>query len=81
MVIDEAFSKSDDKNSQYALELFKRLGLQLMVVTPSDKIHVIEPYVKKIFVARMPPGENESEVYTCSIEQFEAHRHERTQQH
>lgn len=71
VVIDEAFSKSDDKNSQYALELFKRLGLQLMVVTPSDKIHVIEPYVKRIFLTQMAGGQSESAVYGLVIDQFE----------
>src|SRR5207249_8205400 len=43
VVIDEAFSKSDDRNAQYALELFKKLGLQLLVVTPLDKLDVIKP--------------------------------------
>ena len=41
VVIDEAFSKSDDSNARYAMELFKNLNLQLLVVTPQDKINVI----------------------------------------
>lgn len=45
VVIDEAFSKSDDKNARYAMELFKNLNLQLLVVTPLDKIHVVERYI------------------------------------
>ncbi|MDZ8262996.1 ATP-binding protein [Nostoc sp. ChiQUE01b] len=45
VVIDEAFSKSDDKNARYAMELFKNLNLQLLVVTPMDKIHVVEHYI------------------------------------
>ena len=45
VVVDEAFSKSDEANSRYAMELFKTLGLQLLVVTPLDKIHLVEPYI------------------------------------
>ena len=35
VVVDEAFSKSDETNSRYAMELFKKLNLQLLVVTPA----------------------------------------------
>jgi uncharacterized protein YPO0396 len=38
VVIDEAFSKSDDDNARYAMELFKNLNLQLLVITPKDKL-------------------------------------------
>ena len=31
--------------ARYGLELFKRLDLQLLIVTPLQKIHIIEPYV------------------------------------
>ncbi|MGD1900125.1 MAG: ATP-binding protein, partial [Phormidesmis sp.] len=34
VVIDEAFSRSDDSNARYAMELFKHLDLQLLVITP-----------------------------------------------
>jgi uncharacterized protein YPO0396 len=57
VVIDEAFSKSDDRNSQYALELFNQLGLQLLVVTPLDKLNIIKPYVQRIFVTQIPRNE------------------------
>ncbi|MEN8446820.1 MAG: SbcC/MukB-like Walker B domain-containing protein, partial [Cyanobacteria bacterium J06555_13] len=36
VVIDEAFSRSDDSNARYAMELFKNLDLQLLVITPKD---------------------------------------------
>ena len=45
VVVDEAFSKVDDNNARYAMELFQQLGLQLLVVTPLDKLHIVEPYV------------------------------------
>lgn len=46
VVIDEAFSKLDDDNARFAMKLFKQLGLQLLVVTPMQQLHIIEDYVK-----------------------------------
>ncbi|MGK5092308.1 SbcC/MukB-like Walker B domain-containing protein [Deltaproteobacteria bacterium TL4] len=48
IVIDEAFSVGSDKNTRYALELFKKLGLQVLIVTPLQKLHVIEPYIQNV---------------------------------
>ncbi len=50
VIIDEAFSKSDDSNSKYALNLFKAMDLQLMVVTPMDKVNLVEPFIESIHV-------------------------------
>ena len=47
-VIDEAFGRGSDESTRFALELFRRLGLQLLIVTPLQKIHVIEPYVSAV---------------------------------
>lgn len=48
IAVDEAFSKLDPEKSKYLMELCKQLHLQLMVVTPLDKIHVVEDYVSVI---------------------------------
>lgn len=48
VVIDEAFGRGSDDSAQFGLELFKRLDLQLLVVTPLQKIHIIEPYVAHV---------------------------------
>ena len=48
VVIDEAFGRGSEKSTRFALELFKKLGLQLLIVTPLQKIHVIEPYVRSV---------------------------------
>jgi len=45
VVIDEAFGRGSDESARYGLELFKRMNLQLLIVTPLQKIHIIEPYV------------------------------------
>jgi uncharacterized protein YPO0396 len=46
VVIDEAFGRGSDESTRYALDLFTRLGLQMLIVTPLQKIRVIEPYVQ-----------------------------------
>jgi uncharacterized protein YPO0396 len=48
VVIDEAFGRGSDFSTRYALALFRRLGLQLLIVTPLQKIHVIEPFVSAV---------------------------------
>jgi uncharacterized protein YPO0396 len=48
VVIDEAFSRGSEESTRYALRLFTKLGLQLMIVTPLQKIHVIEPHVSAV---------------------------------
>ncbi len=46
VVIDEMFSKVDDRYADYALQLFEKFGLQLLIVAPLDaKARVTEPYV------------------------------------
>ncbi len=48
VVIDEAFGRGSEESSRFALKLFTTLGLQLLVVTPLQKIHVIEPHVSAV---------------------------------
>jgi hypothetical protein len=38
--IDEAFGRGSDDSARYGLELFRKLNLQLLVVTPLQKIHI-----------------------------------------
>ncbi len=70
VVIDEAFSKSDDSNARYAMQLFKNLNLQLLVVTPKDKINVIESYISSLhFVYNALEG-NYSKISSILIEEY-----------
>ncbi|SMG34911.1 ATP-binding protein [Dethiosulfovibrio salsuginis] len=48
VVIDEAFGRGSDESAQYGLQLFEKLNLQLLVVTPMQKIHIIEPFVSNV---------------------------------
>ena len=71
VVIDEAFGRGSDESTRFALELFRRLGLQLLIVTPLQKIHVIEPYVSAVgFVDN--PEHNNSRLQTLTIEEYRA---------
>ncbi|HET7388333.1 MAG TPA: SbcC/MukB-like Walker B domain-containing protein [Nocardioidaceae bacterium] len=72
-VIDEAFGRGSDESTRYALELFAKLGLQLLVVTPLQKVHVIEPYVRAIGFVDNPAG-NYSRLQTLTIEEFHERR-------
>jgi uncharacterized protein YPO0396 len=72
-VIDEAFGRGSDESTRFALELFGRLGLQLLIVTPLQKIHVIEPYVSAVgFVDN--PQSNNSRLQTLAIAEYQARR-------
>lgn len=48
VVIDEAFGRGSDESAQYGLKLFEQLNLQLLIVTPLQKIHIIEPFVSSV---------------------------------
>jgi uncharacterized protein YPO0396 len=72
-VIDEAFGRGSDVSTRYALDLFARLGLQLLIVTPLQKVHVIEPYVQAIGFVDNPSG-SYSQLLTLTIEEFRAHQ-------
>lgn len=48
VVIDEAFGRGSDESAEYGLRLFAQLNLQLLIVTPLQKIHIIEPHVASV---------------------------------
>lgn len=73
-VIDEAFGRGSDVSTRYALDLFATLGLQLLIVTPLQKVHVIEPYVKAIGFVDNPTG-TFSRLQTMTIEEYRTRRH------
>lgn len=68
VVIDEAFGRGSDESARFGLELFKKLNLQLLVITPKQKIHVIEPYVSHVGFVSNPEG-NQSQLRTLSIDE------------
>ncbi len=73
VVIDEAFGRGSEQSTRYALHLFTRLGLQLLIVTPLQKIHVIEPHVSSIGVVDNVNG-NYSRLMGLTVEEFRRRR-------
>ncbi len=72
-VIDEAFGRGSDISTRYALDLFEKLGLQLLIVTPLQNVHIIEPYVRTIGFVDNPTG-TYSRLHTMTIEEFRNRR-------
>jgi uncharacterized protein YPO0396 len=73
VVIDEAFGRGSDESARYGLELFRRMNLQLLIVTPLQKIHIIEPYVGGLGFVHSEEG-RQSMLRYLSIEQYRAER-------
>ncbi len=73
VVIDEAFGRGSDESAQYGLELFTQLNLQLLIVTPLQKIHIIEPYVACVGFVHNENGRN-SVLRNLSIEEYRAEK-------
>lgn len=73
VVVDEAFSKVDPENSRFAMNLFAQLNLQLMVVTPLDKLHVVENHISTIHYVENRSRRN-STVHDLSIQDYRNRR-------
>jgi uncharacterized protein YPO0396 len=69
VVIDEAFGRGSDESTRFALTLFRKLGLQLLIVTPLQKIHVIEPFVASVGYVENRHG-NASQLQCLTIEEY-----------
>ena len=73
VVIDEAFGRGSDESAQYGLRLFQQLNLQLLIVTPLQKIHIIEPYVSSVGFVHNEEG-RDSKLRNLSIEEYRAEK-------
>ncbi len=73
VVIDEAFGRGSDESARFALDLFKKMNLQLLVVTPLQKIHIIEPHVASVGFVHNLDG-RESLIRNLTIEQYHQER-------
>jgi len=69
VVIDEAFGRGSEESTRYGLRLFSSLGLQLVLVTPLQKISVIEGSVDTIHFIANPSGSS-SELRTIGILEY-----------
>jgi uncharacterized protein YPO0396 len=76
VVIDEAFGRGSDESAKYGLELFQRMKLQLLIVTPLQKIHVIEPFVSHVgFVANT--NGDDSQLRNMTIQEYREEKDKR----
>jgi uncharacterized protein YPO0396 len=58
VALDEAFGRSSDDSTRYALDLFRKLDLQLLLVTPLQKINIIENYINTVHFVANETGDN-----------------------
>lgn len=75
VVIDEAFGRGSDESAHYGLKLFQQLNLQLLIVTPLQKIHIIEPFVANVGFVHNEDG-RASKLRNLSIEEYRARKAE-----
>lgn len=76
VVIDEAFGRGSDDSARYGLNLFKQLNLQLLIVTPLQKIHIIEPFVASVGFVHNQDG-RASRLRNLSITQYQQEKQSR----
>ena len=69
VIIDEAFSKIDSKNSEQVMNIFNDLEIQVMVVTPNDKINVVEDYISSIHLVDKTNSDDSKLIY-MGIEEY-----------
>lgn len=78
VMIDEAFSRGSDEAAEFGLTLFKKMGLQLLIATPLQKIHVIEPHVSAVGFVHNEEGKR-SLLRNMTIEEYRAERRRRAE--
>lgn len=74
VVIDEAFLKSSDESARFGLELFKKLDLQLLIVTPLLKIPTIAQFIAHVGFVHHDDVRHQSMLRNISIEEYERER-------
>ena len=78
IVVDEAFSKLDGKNSTFLLKLCAQLNLQLLCITPLKDLNLVEDYVDSFFLVQkyldITSQHDKAEAYTISKEKVKVER-------
>jgi len=75
IVIDEVFKGVDNQNADYTMQLFNKLQLQVMIVTPLDKINIVEDYIESVHYVENENGRN-SKVYNLTMTEYEERKKE-----
>ncbi len=69
ITVDEAFSKLDPEKSQFLMEFCAQLNLQILVVTPLDKINIAEPYISAVHFVEIR-NKKSSVVYNLTMDEY-----------
>lgn len=70
IAVDESFSNQDEEKATYLMELCKQLHLQLLVVTPSDKIQIVQDFIAHVHLVQRVNGRN-SILYNMTIKELQ----------
>ena len=70
IAVDESFSNQDEDKATYLMELCKQLHLQLLVVTPSDKIQVVQDFIAHVHLVQRVNGRH-SVLYNMTIKELQ----------
>ncbi len=70
IAVDESFSNQDEDKATYLMELCKQLHLQLLVVTPSDKIQIVQDYIAYVHLVQRVHNRN-SILYNMTIKELQ----------
>lgn len=70
VVIDEAFGRSSPQSVDYALTLFDKFNLQLLVATPMQKLDVIEKFVNHVAFVFRNELTNESTILNYELKDY-----------
>lgn len=69
IAVDESFSNQDEEKATYLMELCKQLHLQLLVVTPSDKIQIVQDFIAHVHLVQRKPN-GRSVMYNMTIKEL-----------
>ncbi len=72
-MIDEAFGRGSDDSAKFGLKLFAGMQMQLLVVTPLQKTHIIEPFVNSVGFVQNPNGSS-SGILNMTIQEYRDRR-------
>lgn len=70
VIIDEAFGRGSPQSVDYALTLFDKFNLQLLVATPMQKLDIIEKFVHHVAFVYRNEDTNESTVVNYELKDY-----------
>lgn len=70
VIIDEAFGRGSPQSVDYALTLFSKFNLQLLIATPMQKLDIIEKYVNHVAFVYRDEESHESTVVNYELDDY-----------